>query len=575
MRSSARFTSVFLFLTGLSFCSASFASAQDSAIDALLTAYHDAELFDGVVLVADGEDVVYEGGFGEADRAWGIPNTPDTRFRIGSVTKQFTATLVLQLVEQGLVDLDVPITRYLPDYPAKQGDRVTVHHLLSHTSGIPEHVGAPGFSDLMRDPVAPDSFLAVFSGEDLDFEPGSEFRYSNSGYYVLGVLIEHVTGQPYAVALRERLLAPLGLADTGYDDGSEIIRHAAKGYTRVGNGYEHAPYFDPSVPYAAGMISSTARDLFRWTRALHSAEPFENRETLEMMTTPVLNDYAYGLGVSDLPVGESPVRAIGHDGDVPGFSAFVVYFPDEARAVVVLDNTGDPTLPVALNVARVLYGQPVEYPQQPIGSLLERVIESEGIKAAVARYRSIRADDDGDYDLGEDQLNDLGYAYLERGEVDIAIQVFTLNVEAHPGAWNPYDSLGEAYLAAGDRERAAANYQRALGLNPASTSTRETLEWLGVNTETEEVTVPVDVLENYVGQYSPGRGIVIDVTREGSRLYAEATGQPTFELIPISEIRFYIPQVETYITFVREGDGRAESLTVQGGVGDMRAERFE
>ena len=570
-----RSTSVLLFLAGLAFCLSACGGSEETKIDALLTAYHDAGLFNGTVLVADGDDVVYENGFGEADMSWGTPNAPDTRFRIGSVTKQFTAALVFQLVEQGLIDLDAPITRYLSDYPAAQGDRVTVHQLLSHTSGIPEHVGTDGFSDIMRDPVAPDSFLAVFSGGDLDFDPGSQFRYSNSGYYVLGVLIEYVTGQPYADALRDRLFSPLGLTHTRYDDGEEVIEHAAAGYARVGNGYHHAAYFDPSVPYSAGMISSTARDLFLWTRALHAAEPFENRETLDRMTTAVLNDYAYGLGVSELLVGDGPVRAIGHDGDVPGFSAFVVYFPDKERTVVVLDNTQGGTRTVALDVARVLYGQPVQSPAGSIARMMESVIETDGIEAAEARYRAVQSDNGEGYDLGEGQLNDLGYVFLGRGEVETAIRIFALNVEVHPESWNPHDSLGEAYLVAGDSARSAESYQRALALYPAAASAREALKRLGVQAETEEVILPVDVLERYVGRYSLRRGLTVNVTREGNRLFAEASGQPKFELAPVSETRFYASQVEAYLTFALNGDVRADSLTLEGGAEDMSGERIE
>ena len=427
----------------------------------------------------------------------------------------------------------------------------------------------------MRDPVAPDSFLAVFSGGDLDFEPGSAFRYSNSGYYVLGVLIEHVTGQPYAEALHDRLFEPLGLADTQYDDGAAIIEHAASGYSRAGSEYQHAAYFDPSIPYAAGMISSTARDLLRWTRALHAAEPFEQQETLDRMRAPVMNDYAYGIGAAELPVGETTVRAFGHDGDVPGFSAFVVYFPDYERTVIVLDNTQGGTRSVALDVARVTFGQPVQSPGKSIGSLIESIIETDGVDAAEARYRAIQADGGSDYDLGEGQLNNLGYALLGRGEVDAAIRIFALNVEAHPEAWNPHDSLGEAYLVAGDSARAAQSYQRALALNPAAASARDALQRLGVEAETDEVTVPVDVLERYVGRYELQRGVVIDVTREESRLFAEATGQPKFELTPVSATRFYIPQVEAYITFAQDGASPASSLTLGGGGEDMRAERVE
>ena len=551
-------------------------SAQDlpAQLDAFLMATHEAGRFDGAVVVTDGGEAVYERGVGEANRSWGVPNTPDTRFRIASLTKQFTAALVLQLVEAGAMDLDAPISRTLPDYPAAQG-RVTVHQLLSQTSGIPEHLGLPGFDVMKRNPVAPDSFLAVFSGLPLDFEPGSRFAYSNSNYILLGVLIEHVTGQSYADVLRERLLVPLGLTDTGYDDGATVIERMASGYTRVGFDIEHATYVDPSVPYAAGMMYSTARDLVRWTQALHRGEPFERPETLERMTTPVHDDYAYGLGVSMLPVGPTPVRAIGHSGGIFGFSTFLLHFPDTDRTVAVLANTEDSTQPVAFALARVLYGQAVEAPRRPVGPALAAVLDAEGVDAVVARYREIRETEGEAYDLGEDQLNTLGYLALGRGDVAAAIRLFELNVEMYSEASNPYDSLGEAYAVAGDRERAIANYQRALDLDPGSDSARDALARIGVDAEAAVFEVSDAVLRGYIGQYALQPGMTVDVRLEDGALVAEATGQPAFEMVPVTATRFSLPAVGAQVTFTVGEDGRAHALTLHGGAQDLVGPRIE
>ena len=567
-----RFVASLLFVVSLIASPTGASQGVTAEIEALMAAYHEAGLFNGTVLVADGGEVIYEKGFGHADQSWSIPNGADTRFRIGSVTKQFTAALVLQLAEQGLIDLDAPLTTILPDYPAAQGDRVTVHQLLSHTAGIPEHVGRPGFDEIMRDPVVPDSFLSVFSGQDLDFEPGTAFRYSNSGYYLLGVLIEHVTGQPYALALQERLLGPLGLEAIGYDEGRDVLPQMARGYSRSLGGFVHAPYFDPSVPYAAGMMYATARALFRWTVALHAGEPFHQPETLDRMTTPVRSQYAYGLGVSDLPVGERPVRAIGHDGDVPGFSSFLVTFPDTDRTIVVLDNAGDRTQPIAMDLARVLYGQPVTLPTPSLSVELVDVIESEGIDAAVARYHDWVG---RGAETTEDDLNGLGYAYLQRGDTATALRLFALNVEAYPESWNPHDSLGEAYLVAGDTTRAIASYQRALDLNPASSNARRVLESLGVEVVIEHVSVPVDVLDAYVGQYQVQPGFVVDISREGTQLYAQATGQPRFEVVPMSQTRFALTAVEAQLSFERDASGHVHRMVLHQGGRDTPADRVE
>lgn len=541
------------------------ARSQDLAadIEALLAAYHDAGRFNGTALVAEGDEVVYAGGFGQADRTWGVAHTPEVRFRIGSITKQFTAALVLQLVEEGLVDLEAPITTYLPDYPAAQGDAVTVHQLLTHTSGIPNYTSLPHFRDeIMREPFAPDSFLTVFSGLPLEFEPGSAHRYSNSGYYLLGVIIEHVTGQPYDVALRERLLTPLGLRDTGYDHFGEVIDRMATGYVNVPGGFEHAAYLDTSTPYAAGMLYSTVGDLHTWTRALHRGAAFRDAATLERMLTPALSGYAYGVGVGARPLGGDSVRVVEHGGGINGFRTMLRYLPDQERTVVVLDNAENDAAAVAEALTLLLYGETPPTPRRAIADVVAEVIDEAGVEAALDRYRTLRADAPDAYDFGEEQLNMLGYHYLGRGDTETAIALFRLNVEQFPDAWNPYDSLGEAYAAAGDRDRAVENYRQALERNPGAQSARAALERLGAEVPDATVDVPEAVLETYVGRYQLAPEFVITVTHEDGRLFAQATGQPRFTLHASSQTRFYLTEVDAQLEFNRADDGSVTGLTL-------------
>ena len=550
--------------------------AQDitDQLDAYMTASSDYGLFNGTVLVADGGEVIYEKGFGEADMTWDIPNTPETRFRIASLTKQFTAALVLRLVEAGRLDLDAPISTYLPDYPAAQADNVTLHHLLSHTGGVPEHTSRLDMNEIMRRTYDTEDFLTLFADEPLDFEPGSQFAYSNSGYYLLGVIIETVTGRSYASALQEVILDPLGLDATTYDPFPEIVPQMAHGYMSSGSDYVSAPYIDTSVPYAAGMLISTARDLFTWTEALHGGEVFDNAETLTRMTTPVLDDYAYGIGVSTLPFAGG-VRAVAHSGGIPGFSTMLIHFPEDDRTIVVLDNTQGSASRHARSLAGLLYGQPVPLPRQPVGRAVAERIESDGLDAAVAFYRSLRAGDASGYTMAEDELNALGYAYLGRGEIETAVRIFQLNVEAYPDAFNPHDSLGEAYLAAGDTERGIASYQRSLDLNPANDNARDVLERLGADATVETVEVPVETLDRYVGDYELQPSFIISITREDNKLFGEATGQPQVELVPSSQTQFYVTEVQAQITFVVEGDGPAPSLILNQGGQTMPAPRVE
>jgi len=222
-------------------------TAQDKArmVEALLTSYHDAGLFNGSALVSDGGKVIFKKGYGFADFEWKIPNTPDTKFRIGSITKQFTATVIMQLVEEKKLSLDATLSSVLPYYRADTGSKITVQHLLTHTSGIPSYTGLPNFMrDVSRNPYGVREFVEKYCSGNLEFEPGSRFLYDNSGYFLLGAIIESVTNKPYAQVLRERVFDPLGMAASGYDLSAPILEKRAHGYERGPAGIRNADYLD-------------------------------------------------------------------------------------------------------------------------------------------------------------------------------------------------------------------------------------------------------------------------------------------------------------------------------------------
>jgi len=250
------------------FQGAIFAQSKIDKIDKLIQAYHDLGQFSGTALVAEKGKVIYKKGFGMANIEWNIPNQPDTKFRLGSVTKQFTAMLILQLVAEGKIDLEGDLSDYLPYYRKDVGEKVTVHHLLTHTSGIPSYTGLPIFQNISRDPYGVDEFVQKYCSGDLEFEPGSKFAYNNSGYFLLGAIIENVTGETYEKMLQERIFKPLGMKNSGYDHHDTIIPNRATGYDRTFDGYANSPYLDMSLPYAAGSLYSTVEDLFIWDQAL-------------------------------------------------------------------------------------------------------------------------------------------------------------------------------------------------------------------------------------------------------------------------------------------------------------------
>jgi CubicO group peptidase (beta-lactamase class C family) len=339
-------------------------------LDSLARSYAARGALSGVVLVADHGAVVYEQAFGLANREWRVPNTIGTRFRIASTTKQFTAALVLRLVEAGKVRLDAPIATYLPEYPGPQGAQVTIEHLLTHSSGIPDYPHLPGFyENQAARSHTPAGLLALFDSLPLEFSPGSKWSYSNSGYVVLGAIIERVTGTTYARALREQLLRPLGLNDTGFDDPAEIVDRRAAGYLRTPEGLQNAPFIDPSSVFSAGMLRSSAHDLLRWAELLRAGKVFRDRSTGAAMVTSHLDTglplggYGYGVFVGKQTLGGRPVTVIQHGGTINGFTAGFWRMPDEARVVIVLDNGMSHEVPsLVAGLAAVLYGERSQAP---------------------------------------------------------------------------------------------------------------------------------------------------------------------------------------------------------------------
>jgi CubicO group peptidase (beta-lactamase class C family) len=246
-------------------------------IDKLMSQYADCCSFTGTVLVSDHDKVIFKKGYGLANREWNIPNTPEVKFRLGSITKQFTSMLIMQQVAKGSIKLEGHITDYLPYYRQDTGSKVTISQLLSHTSGIPSYTDDPKFfADVSRNYYAVDDFVKKFCSGDLQFDPGSKFHYDNSGFFLLGAILEHVTGKTYEALLKEQILDPLGMKDSGYDHYADILTKRASGYQQELAGAANAPYLDMALPYAAGSLYSTVEDLYKWDQALYTDKLLPN-----------------------------------------------------------------------------------------------------------------------------------------------------------------------------------------------------------------------------------------------------------------------------------------------------------
>jgi CubicO group peptidase (beta-lactamase class C family) len=330
--------------------------AQDAGrMDQIAQSYA-ARRFMGTMLVARDGQVLFSKGYGFANLEWNVPNTPDTKFRLGSVTKQFTAASILLLEERGKLSTTDPVKQYMPDAPASW-DKITIRHLLTHTSGIPNFTGFSDYQKLEPFKSTPAELVARFRDKPLDFQPGEKWSYSNSGYVLLGYLIEKITGSTYEKFVTENIFQPLGMKDSGYDSNAAIIPHRADGYQMGPGGYVHAGFVHMSIPHAAGALYSTTEDLLKWEQGLYGGKVLKPA-SLEKMTTPFLDNYAYGLEVRTV----GGHKKISHGGGIEGFNTVLEYYPDDKLAVVVLENSVGAVPPpeIADKLAAVAHGEAVQ-----------------------------------------------------------------------------------------------------------------------------------------------------------------------------------------------------------------------
>jgi CubicO group peptidase (beta-lactamase class C family) len=329
-----------------------------SGIDQAMKAHFAAGEFNGTVLVAREGHILYERGFGFANLEWSVPNDLRTKFEIGSMTKQFTAVLVLQFVNEGKIRLEGHLSEYLPYYRKDTGSRVTVSQLLSHTSGIPNFLASPGFLEGAASRVAYSvkDFSQKYCSGDLRFEPGSKFEYSNSGYFLLGAILEEVSGASYEQLLKDRIYAPLGMKDSGYAHSETVLPGRASGYERTAAGLRNARYYDMSIPFSAGAMYSTVEDLFLWDEALYGERLLPAR-LRDLLFTPNLDNYGYGWGIL-VPKAGAPYAGESipmHGGAIFGFQSLIQRIPQHRELIVLLDNTDSPKLlEIALEIRRLL-----------------------------------------------------------------------------------------------------------------------------------------------------------------------------------------------------------------------------
>jgi CubicO group peptidase (beta-lactamase class C family) len=337
-------------------------AALEATIDRLLNAHVKLNSFSGSVLLASAGKPLVAKGYGYANIEWQIPNTPSTKFRIGSVTKQFTSMVIMQFREQGKIKLEDSVCVYVTPCPAAWKP-VTIHHLLTHTSGIPTYTGIPSWREANMVPMTIDQMVAIFRDLPLQWTPGDRFEYNNSGYFLLGVVIEKIAGKKYEKAVQEMIFTPLDMKDSGYDWSKTILPRRASGYTGRGAALQNAAALDMQQPYSAGSLYSTVEDLLKWDQALYT-EKLLPSAAKKVMWTPFKDNYAYGWIVAPpAPALFGGHQRIAHSGGINGFSSVIVRLPEPNVTVIVLSNNDSANAStIGRDIGAIYYGLPYSIP---------------------------------------------------------------------------------------------------------------------------------------------------------------------------------------------------------------------
>lgn len=521
---------------------------RTAAMDKALTDHFTGDAPGGAVLVAKGGVVLYEKAIGLADITKKTPLSTDNVFRIGSVSKQFTALAILQLADAGKLKLSDEIQLYVA-FP-KKGQIITIEHLLTHTSGIPNYTAQPSFNaERYGKDITLDSLIASFAELPLEFAPGTKWNYSNSGYILLGAILEKASGQSWEAYLREHIFKPAGMSHSSASAFNGQLPGEALGYAEGDSGYEVATYLSMSWPYAAGTMRSTVGDLWAWNRSVFAGKLLPRSWVEKAHTEHLLTDGSathYGYGWSMMNVQGS--RTIEHGGGINGFVSRSLYLPEEDIYVAVLTNReSDDASTLAPTLAAIAMGKPYAGTVVPLDP--KKAAEYTGVytnKDSVERY--ITADEKG------------------------------LHSQRQGSSVRDLDHLGnDRFLAHGDV--ITFTFQRTDGkVTGALLRTRQSEEQL---TRTDkplptrtELPLNGEELQKYVGEYELMPGFTLTFRVEGDRFFAQATGQPEFELYGEGPDAFFLKVVDARIVFYPEADGTVKRMKLFQG-GEMEGKRIE
>lgn len=516
--------------------------ALTSEFDKLLSEQFKPGESGATALIAQKGKIVYHKAFGQANLELNVPMQPQIIFRIGSITKQFTAIAILQLMEQGKLNLQDEITKFIPDYPT-HGHKITVEHLLTHTSGIKSYTDMKEFGDIIQKNMKPEELISFFKNQPMDFAPGTQWNYNNSGFFLLGYIIEKVSGKTYPDYVEQVFFKPLGMTNSYYGNDEKLIKNRAAGYEPGKDGIQNASPMSMTLPYAAGSIQSTVEDLWKWHQAVH-AYKLVKKETLEKAFTPYkltngkATNYGYGWFLGDIQ--GSPT--IEHGGGINGFLTSSIYLPKEDVFVAVFSNS---TAKSPDNVAAKLAAWTIDKPY----NFKEITLDENTLKSYVGVYEN-----------------------PESGQRIITLENGKLYSQRSGGSKSqikPYEKDKFFF----ETSLSFLNFQRSVNemITGVISSQRgaQTLLWNKTDKPIPaqaEQKVEETTLEQYIGEYQLAPGFSIAITKEGQRLFAQATGQGKNELFAESATKFFLKVVDAQVEFLKNGSGQVDKLILyQGG----------
>lgn len=517
-------------------------------IDAIFNQAYPANAPGATVLIVKNDKIIYRKAFGMANLELNVPMKPENVFKLASITKQFTSVAILMLIEQGKLRLKDTLSKYIADFP--RGNEISIHHLLNHSSGIRDYTRILELRAKSRLDISPEALVNTFKNLPLEFNPGEKYDYNNSGYVLLGYIIEKVSGMRYGDFIEKNIFDKLDMKHSYYADNYKITADRAYGYQIYEGNYENAEYISPDFPYAAGSLMSTIDDLFLWNKALYNNTLISEKSKELAFTNHKLangkhSNYGYGWFINEI----AGLTTIEHPGGINGFTSSGIYNPDSNIYSIVLSNLDDGkgAEPHNIKAVSALLGKPVT--EMAVLEISEKNLEKW---------------------VGPYQFEDVArFISLDKGVL------YSTREGGRPIKLEPLSDKAFKF------EHSFTTYHFSIKNGKRQVIYKDRIvESIGIETDKKPtsdkaaIILPQEILINYIGVYELQPGFQIEIQLQNNRLFAMATGQAAVELFAETEHAFLVQEIGAQMIFNKDTDGTVKSLTFSQGGNKMEAKKI-